>query len=169
MIRQTIKYADIHIDGRGYLGRATSVELPRLAVRMEEIRAGLDAPEQVDMGIEALSSTVTCRGIDGDLADRWGVTTGDEVPLVIFAAQQDSGDGNAEALRVDMRGRCKELNPGRIATGQVAEVQWMFSLSYFKLQVNGEERILIDIPNFIRRVNGVDQLAAIRQALGRSA
>ena len=167
MIRQTIKYADIHVDGRGYLGRATSVELPRLAVRMEEIRAGLDAPEQVDMGIEAISSTITCRGIDGDLADSWGVTTGDEIPLVVYAAQQD--DDSTEQIRVDMRGRCKELNPGRIQTGQVAEVQWMFSLSYFKLTVNGEERILIDIPNFIRRVNGVDQLAAIRQALGRSA
>lgn len=167
MIRQTLKYADIHIDGRGYLGKASSVELPRLVVRIEEIRAGLDAPEQVDMGIEALSTTVTCRGIDGDLAKTWGVATGNEVPLVVFAAQQDS-DGAAEAVRVDMRGRCKELNPGRLQTGQVAEVQWMFSLSYFKLEVNGEERILVDIPNFIRRVDGVDQLAAIRQALGRS-
>ena len=168
MIRQTIKYADIHIDGRGYLGRASSVEPPRLAVRTEDIRAGLDAPEQVDMGIEPLSCSVTCRGIDGELAKSWGVATGGEIPLVIFAAQQDT-DGNTERIRMDMRGRGKELNPGRIATGQVAEVQWMFSLSYFKLEIDGEERILVDIPNFIRRVNGVDQLAAIRQALGRSA
>ena len=168
MLEQTIKYVDVHVDGRGFLGKATNCELPRLAVRTEDIRAGLDAPEQVDMGIEPLTCTLVCRGIDGDLAEQWGVTTGDPTPLVIYGAQTDS-DGNVQQIRADMRGRVKELNPGRLATGQVAEVRWMVSIQYYKLQIDNKERILVDIPNFIRRVNGVDQLAEIRRALGRGA
>ena len=167
MLQQTIKYVDVHVDGRGYLTKATSCELPQLRVNTEEVRAGLDAPEKIDMGIEALTCTLVCRGVDGDLAAQWGVTTGEETPLVIYGAQTDS-DGNVEPIRADMRGRLHEFNPGRLQTGRIAEVRWMFDLSYYKLQVDGRERFLIDIPNFIRRIDGVDQLAAIRRALGRS-
>ena len=42
----------------------------------------------------------------------------------------------------------------------------MMNVDYFRLVVDNVEKLEIDIENMIRRVNGVDQLAAERAALG---
>lgn len=167
-LKRTIKYVDVHVDGRGYLGQADSVVPPVLAVMTKDIRAGLDAPVKADMGIEPLVCELNFRGLDGALCEQWGVTGGAVVPATLYAAQQDE-DGNTEQIRIDIRGKIHGLNTGQLKTGEIAECKFTIDCEYYKLAVAGKERVMVDIPNFIRRVNGVDQLAEIRRALGRSA
>ena len=42
---------------------------------------------------------------------------------------------------------------------------WDASLQFYELLFDGQEKVYIDIPNSIRRINGVDQLEAVRAAL----
>ena len=47
-----------------------------------------------------------------------------------------------------------------------AELKAMVDARYYKLEIGGRELVEIDVENMIRRVDGVDQLEAQRNALG---
>ena len=166
MIKDVMKNVDLYVDGTLYLGKCESVEPPKLNLRMEEYRGGLDAPVEVDMGLEKLECTVTTFGLDPDLLALWGVKTGSDAPLVFRAAQED-GDGAVQAIRMDIRGRVKGIDWGEWKTGERVPNKVMIAVRYYKLEVDGRVLHEIDAENLIRIVNGVDQMAAIRQALGR--
>ena len=167
MIKHVLKDIDVYVDGRGYAGVAEEVEPPKLEVRTEEFRpAGYDAPMEIDMGLNKLECTITTTGISKDLMRLWGVTTGDPVGLTLRGAQED-GLGAVESVRMDLRGRGKTVDPGTWKTGARVPSKMMFSLVYYKLEVDGEVMHEVDVPGMIRIVNGVDQLAARRAALGR--
>ena len=63
--------------------------------------------------------------------------------------------------------RPKSLNMGKVAPASTADASMEFSVSYFATYINGEKITEIDIFNMIAIVNGVDELAATRAALGK--
>ena len=166
MIRDVMKNVDLYVDGRGYLGKCESVEPPKLSLKMEEYRAGLDAPVEVDMGLEKMECTVSLFGLDADLLALWGVKDGSNAPFVFRAAQED-GDGKVKAVRMDIRGRVKTVEWGEWKTGERVPSKVMIAVRYYKLEIDGRTLHEVDAENLIRIVNGTDQLAAIRAALGR--
>ena len=50
--------------------------------------------------------------------------------------------------------------------GEGTELKYKFALSYYKLTINGETLIEIDVVNMVETVNGTDRLAEVRAALG---
>ena len=48
------------------------------------------------------------------------------------------------------------------------DTQIEFEVPYMKIELDGKERVELDKYNYIYKVDGVDQLADVRAALGKS-
>lgn len=165
MSENVLKDFNVSIDGRGYAGMATELVLPKLDITTEDIRAaGMDSSEAVDMGMEPMEAEITLSGYDVSLLKLWGLT-GDSVPLTARGAMQ-SEDGTVTAATVNLQGKMVGLDMATWKPGEINPKKMKMKVKYYKLTMGGEELIEIDVPNMVRKIGGVDQLAEIRAALG---
>ncbi len=153
------------VDGTGYLGKVQELEPPKLSLKTEEYRAGgMDAPVEIDMGMEKLEATATFAEYIPDLFKKFGVVEGEDVSITFRGAIK--ANGGAEAVILEMRGRLRELDSGTWKAGDDSTLKVAIALRYYKATIAGEEVIEIDPVNMIRVIGGVDQLASERSALG---
>lgn len=154
------------MDGRGHAGRVSQVTLPKLTVKTEEHRAGgMDAPAEIDMGLEKLEASWTMASVDADLLRRWGLAAGQSTPCVFRGALQ-SEDGTVKAVAATCRGTIREIDYGDWKPGEKAELKAMMAVRHYRLEIDGETLHDVDVDNMVRIVDGTDVLAAQRAALG---
>ena len=166
MITDVLRDINLFVDGRGYAGKVTEFTLPKLTVKTEEYRAGgMDAPVELDMGLEKLECDFSLDSIDAETLKLWGLAEGTKPPLTFRGAVQDK-NGTVRAVVVRTRGQIKEVDWGSWKPGEKATLKFMAAVDYYKLEQDGVTIHEIDIENMIRIVNGVDQVAARRAALG---
>lgn len=162
-----LKNFNLFNDGVSYVGVATEVVLPKLTRKMEEFRgAGMNAPVDADMGMEKLEVEHTYAGIVRDIFNQFGITRADGVLLRFAGAYQRDDTGEVVAAEVVMRGRHAEIDGGSSKAGDDTAFKVKSTLSYYKLSINGEVVIEIDILNMIEIINGEDRLAQQRAAIG---
>jgi hypothetical protein len=160
------KNMNIFVDGRGYAGQAEEFNAPKLALKLEEFRAGgMDAPIDLDMGLEKMESDFTLVKYDSKVLALFGIANGSSVPFVAREALE-SFDGTVTPVIHTMRGRIKEMDAGSSKPGEKASLKITMSLTYYKLQHGSTVVQEIDVPNMKHIINGVDRLAAQRSALG---
>ncbi|CCO22228.1 phage major tail tube protein [Maridesulfovibrio hydrothermalis] len=153
------------VDGIGYLGKVQELELPKLSVKTEEYRSGgMDAPVEIDMGMEKLEATATFAEYSPDLFKKFGVVEGEDVPFTFRGAVR--ADAEAEAVIIEMRGRIRELDMGTWKAGDDSTLKVSIALRYYRVTIAGTDVIEIDPVNMIRKIGGTDQLASERDALG---
>ncbi|TIM41736.1 MAG: phage major tail tube protein [Mesorhizobium sp.] len=158
-----LKAFNLYFDGDSYAGRCDSITLPTITMLTEEHRAGgMDAPKKLEMGMEAMTSSIILSDYDPRIISLIGV---DNVPLTARGALQAQGK-NAEAVVVNMRGMLavtefSEWKPGTKSTKTLT-----YELDYFRYRQADVEYVEIDIINMVRRIGGVDQLATQRNAIG---
>lgn len=161
-----LRNVNVIVDGRGHAGTAMSCQLPKLTVATDEHRAGgMDAPVEIDMGLEKLECGFTLNSVDADLLASWGLAPGQQVPLTIRGALQ-SEDGTVTPAVAKVRGQIREIDFGDWKPGEKSELKAMVAVRYYELVVGGRQVVEVDVENMIRRVNGVDQLESQRSALG---
>lgn len=161
-----LRNVNLFVDGRGYAGVIDEVSPPKLTVKTEEFRAGgMDGPVEIDQGIEKLECTLKTASIDAGLLRQWGIARGALAPLTLRGALQ-SEDGTVRAAVVQVRGRVKEIDWGAWKPGEKAQMTAVVACRYYKLELDGETVHEVDVENMVRIVDGVDQLAAQRTALG---
>ena len=86
------------------------------------------------------------------------------VNLTLRAAQQvyDKTGGYAfKGLRIVMGGRVKEFNPGTVKKGDAMDAETTLELTYYMIEVDGEQVVEVDKLNGVYKVNGSDMLAGI--------
>lgn len=165
-IPKTLRNFGVFVDGRGYLGKSEEVELPKLTIKTEDFRGGgMDAALKMDMGQEPMEASITMLEWNRDLARLWGLANAGGTAITLRGAQKDQG-GEAEPIVVNLRGQVTEIDGGTWKAGDKATKKLSVAVDYYKLTIDGEDVIEIDIQNMIRKVGGTDQLAAIRQAIG---
>jgi P2 family phage contractile tail tube protein len=82
MLNDVLKNMSLFVDGRGYAGNIEELNLPKLTMKTEEFRAGgMDAPVEVDMGMEKLECDFTLTRFDKDLLKLFGLAPGNTVSL----------------------------------------------------------------------------------------
>ncbi|MDL2295612.1 phage major tail tube protein [Lachnospiraceae bacterium OttesenSCG-928-E19] len=82
-----LKNFNLFVDGRGYAGRADEVTPPKLTIKTEEIRAGgMDAPAEVDMGMEKIETSFSLIEYDPDILTQFGVVSGNSVSITLRGA-----------------------------------------------------------------------------------
>ncbi|RDH91911.1 MAG: hypothetical protein DIZ77_09365 [endosymbiont of Seepiophila jonesi] len=95
----------------------------------------------------------------------FGLAPGNSKPLTMRGSVvNDSGEETP--VVVNLQGMLRELDPGSWKPGEKATLKGSIALRYYKLTHGGEAIHEIDVPNMIRKINGVDQLAQTRTNLG---
>jgi uncharacterized protein len=156
----------VFADGKGYVGVAPELNLPKVTSKTEEYRAGgMDTPVEVITGTEKLEASFTLAEYNADVMALWGLTTNAETQFVFRGSLQRQGE-DAVAIVAILGGRIKELDPGTWKAGEQATLKASLAISYYRLTVDGVDVIEIDALNMKRIVHGVDQLASVRTALG---
>ena len=161
-----LKYLNLFVDGRGYAGKITEYVSPVLTVSTEEFRAGgMDTPLDIDMGLEKLTCSFSLVSYDADVLALFGVLAGEGVQLTARGSLA-SRDGTTTAVVHNMTGKLISRDAGTWGPGQVPSLSCTMSLSYLREVHGGRVITEIDVPNMIRTINGVDQLAEHRANIG---
>ena len=162
------KNFNLFVEGEGYAGRVSEVVVPKLVRKMEEFRGGgMNAPVEIDQGMEKLETEFTLREYSKAIINQFGIFDASGTQLRFRGAMQaDAGDGKVEAVEITMRGRCREIDMGTAKAGDETAMKIAVALTYYKYVVNGETLVEIDVINMIEIVNGVDRLKGQRDALG---
>ena len=162
-----LKFMNLFQDGVGYKGEVTEVNLPKLAIKTEDYRAGgMLGDVAIDLGIEKLEMEVKFGGLMSEMKEFFGSPNIDGVALRYAGSYQREDTGEVEAVEVVTRGRYTEIDGGSSKSGDDTEETYKAALTYYKLIVNGKDLIEIDLINDIYVVNGKDRLAEHRKAIG---
>lgn len=162
---QVLRNFNLFVDGRGYAGRVEELTPPKLTIKTEEFRAGgMDAPTEIDLGMEKIETTFTLIEYDPELLKQFGLVSGTSVALTLRGALVD--DTGTTPMVIRIQGRFKELDFGKFKAGDKPSMQCSVTCQYYSLEIGNNKIIEIDIDNMTRVINGVDQLAEIRAAIG---
>ncbi|WNO10443.1 phage major tail tube protein [Teredinibacter sp. KSP-S5-2] len=165
MLDDVLRNMTLTVDGRGYAGNIEELVLPKLSLQTEEFRnGGMDAPVDIELGMEKLECEFTLTRFNRHSLTLFGVFSGETQLTARGAVVSDNGQ--TQAAVINMRGLVRELDMGTWKPGEKSTNKFMVSLRYYKLVLDEFPIYEIDIPNFLRKVNGVDQLAKMRAALG---
>lgn len=165
MLPRHLRNFNVMIDGRGYAGRADEVTLPTMELTTEVHRAGgMDMGVDVDMGMEVMELSIVLSDYDEDVIAGFGIL-GAGVPLRIMGAIQRQGE-EAQSVQIRALGSLKTREPGTFAVGQKQTTTLTYTVRKYAEAINGREMVNIDAENMIRVINGVDQLASQRAAIG---
>jgi P2 family phage contractile tail tube protein len=167
MLPQSLKGFTAFANGRGYIGRLNSGQLPKVAIKSEDFRdGGMDVPIELDMGQDKMEAAFGFAEYDPDLMTMWGLLDGSMQALTLRGSMEGE-DGTAVAIIGELRGLIKETDPGDWKSGgDKAELKLTMAVRYYHLTIDAAEVFEIDAENVIRKIGGVDQLAARRQNLG---
>ncbi|WLH16109.1 phage major tail tube protein [Pseudomonas simiae] len=166
MVPQTLYNMNAHIDGVSFAGDITSVTLPKMTLKTEEHRAGgMDAPVEMDQGMEKLEASFAGKGVRPEAMKFYGLA--DQTAFnAVFRGSFKGQRGATTAVVATLRGMLKEIDPGDWKAGETGEFKYAVAVSYYKLEVAGRLMYEIDPVNCVRVINGVDQLASVRRDLG---
>lgn len=160
---RTIRNYNAFVDGISYFGLSSEAKLPQPKIMTEAHRgAGMDGSVGIDMGTEALSAEVTFAEHRPELIGHLGSQT----RLVLRPAQVAADGASTDTIIATIGGLVTETSSGDLKPGANAPLKLVWDVRYYRLEMNGVELIEIDKVAGIRRIRGVDQLAAIRRAMG---
>lgn len=164
-----LKNFNVFLDGRSCMGEAEEIKLPKLSRKMEKYRGGgMDGEVDIDLGQEPLEIEHIYGGFMSEVFKQYGVAQSGGVMLRFAGAYQRDDTGDVQAVEIVVRGRHKELDPDSAKGGAPGKTTVKSTLTYYKLVVDGEDVIEIDLINFVFKVDGEDMLQEQRRAIGLS-
>ncbi|WP_171451752.1 phage major tail tube protein [Pseudomonas aeruginosa] len=164
-----LKNMNLFNDGGSYQGVVKSRTLPPLARKMEAFRGGgMNGPVKADLGFDddGIQFEWTLGGLDLTALKQYGAVSASGVMLRFAGSFQQDDTGEVTPVEIVVRGRHETIEMGDAQPGEDTEHKITTTCSYYKLVVNGEEVIEIDLLNFVEKVNGKDLLEAQRKAIG---
>ncbi|ROL88005.1 phage major tail tube protein [Pseudomonas protegens] len=164
-----LKNLNLFNDGNSYLGVVKSVTLPPLGRKMESYRGGgMNGSVKADLGFsdDGIQFEWKTGGLDLIALRQFGSVNASGIMLRFSGAFQQDDTGEVSTVEVVVRGRHETIEMGDASPGEDTEHSITTTCSYYKLTVDNEDIIEIDLLNFIEKVNGVDMLEKQRNAIG---
>ncbi|WP_028696134.1 phage major tail tube protein [Pseudomonas cremoricolorata] len=164
-----LKNLNLFNDGHSYLGVCKSCTLPPLSRKMEGYRGGgMNGPVKADLGMsdDGIQLVWKTGGLDLIVLRQFGTLKADGVMLRFGGSYQRDDSGEYTDVEIVVRGRHETIEMGDAQPGEDTEHSITTTCTYYKLTVDGEVLIEIDLLNFIEIIDGEDRLAAQRKALG---
>ena len=166
MIPQMLSNTNLFVDGVSFAGDVPSLTLPKLTVKTEAHRGGGMAGEiEMGMGLEKLECSFTTNGVRKEVLKYFGAfdQTGFNAS---FRGAFKGLKGATTGVVATLRGGLREVDPGEWSAGSKAEFKYAVDVTYYKLEIDGRVMYEIDPINSVRVIDGVDQLADVRNVLG---
>ena len=164
-----LKLMNLYNEGNSYLGQTGEVTLPKLGRKLENWRGGgMNGNVKVDLGLSDDITELNWKlgGIDKLILQQFGAVTVSALGLRFAGSYQRDDTGETDAIEIVVRGRHEEIDSGNSKAGDDTEITVKTIWSYYKLSINGEVIIEIDIPGVKEIVNGVDLLEKHRNNIG---
>lgn len=157
----------LYIDGRSKVGDITDYTAPVLEILTEEFRAGgMDMPVNVEMGMAGMTASWVT-GEDPDVFKLFGVVkNGQQIQVFVRGALKDEHTGDVIDVVDELHGKITKIDRGTYSSGGLNLTTYEMKLTYYRYEQAGETIHEIDPRNLVRVIDGVDQLAAERAALG---
>lgn len=164
-IPEKVNDYNVYQDGNKMIGLAAEVELPSIKMKTSTIE-GVGVGGEIDSPtigqFESLETKLKFNTLYSSATDLMNPLN--TVNLTLRAAQQvyDKTGGYAfKGLRIVMGGRVKEFNPGTVKKGDAMDAETRLELTYYMIEVDGEQVVEVDKLNGVYKVNGSDMLAGI--------
>lgn len=166
MIPQVLYNTNLFVDGVSFAGDVPSLTLPKLTVKTEAHRGGgMGGEIEMDMGLEKIESSFTTVGVRRESLKYFGLS--DQTGCnAVFRGAFKGLKGQITPVVATLRGMLKEVDMGDWKAGDKAEIKHALALQYYKLEIDGRVMYEIDMVNCVRVIDGVDQEAAVRSAIG---
>jgi hypothetical protein len=164
-VPKVIKNFNLFVDGVGYAGLVDSVSLPDIELTVEDHRAGgMDGSIPLDLGMEPIEMSFELAEHSRRIFEQFGLQNQAAVALTFRSAMVD--DDTVIPYVINARGMFTSASLGEVSNGQKNPLSVTIKLRYFRLEQASVELWEIDVLNMIRKIAGVDQLAAQRAAIG---
>ena len=164
-IPEKINEYNAYLDGTKMIGVAASVTLPEVNMKTSTV-SGVGVNGELDSPtigqFESMEQEIQFNTLYSSAMDMLSPLS--TVNLTLRAAQQvyDKTGGYAfKGLRIVMGGRVKEFNPGTVKKGDAMDAETTLELTYYMIEVDGEQVVEVDKLNGVYKVNGSDMLAGI--------
>lgn len=150
------------IDGVSYLGKVTEVALPDLTLVYEKYKGGgFDAPRAIELGMEEMVMEFTLMEANKNIMKRFGMVPGNQTAVRLKPVYKT--DNTEEEVEIVGRGYLVDLKNPALKLGEMPSQKAKFSLTYYRYEAEGQLIHEIDVDNFRRVVDGVDQLLSLRR------
>lgn len=158
-----IKNFNAFLGGVSYFGLVEEGKLPAVKIQTEAHRgSGMDGPIGLDVGMEGLTAELTFSewlpGVVG--------TLGRQERIVLRPAKASANDFTASPVIATLTGLITASEPDALKAGTGAKMKMAMDLRTYRLEIDGETVLNIDLVNAVREIGGVDQLAELRRAMG---
>lgn len=167
MIPEILSQCVMFMDGVSFSGDVPTMTLPKVTEKTEEYRGGgMSGSVDLPIGLEKMEASWVTNGVRKESLKFFGQsdrTAGN----VVFRASFKDQKGRVKPVKATLRGAVKEIDMGDWEAGKKSEIKHAMAVSYYKLEIDGRVMYEIDVVNMIQVINGVDQLAADRAALGQ--
>lgn len=159
----------VYEDGGAFLG-ISDVTLPKLSAMTQTIKGAglageLEAPTRGHYS--SCEAELNWRTIEKDLLH---LAANKALSLDLRGAGQgydsESGEYTTRKIKILLRGRPKEADLGKLEVGATTDSKTTIECDYIKIDIDGENKLELDKYNFICKVDGVDYLEDVRDALG---
>lgn len=161
--------ANVYINGRSVFGKAEEVTLPQIKAKQTEYKAlGMVGQLEYPSGFERMEAKIKWNAwypeIMKILADvQSTINVQVRASLETFNNSTISGQVSVVAY---FRGRSKSAPSGAFKQNDNIETESDFAVEQYKLEINGETIVELDLEAAIYIVNGVDKYAAYRANIG---
>ncbi len=164
---KVFKNFNLFIAGEGFAGRVSKVKLPTISVQTEDHKgAGMEFNRKLDMGLEDLECTFTLTEYNDLVNGLVGKRNGSNTLLTFRGSLSDDESTATTPVVAQMRGALHKQETGDIEAGGKIETDYTLNCKFYELKIGGQEIYHIDNDNYIRRIQGEDQLASQRGDLG---
>jgi P2 family phage contractile tail tube protein len=161
--------ANVYVDGQNFMGRADEITLPALKETMIEHKGlGMHGKLKLPNGLEEMEAKFKWNSFYPEVHRAIGDPRRAVLLQVRGNLETHSGLGveNEVAVVAEIGGRIQETAFGSLKQGDPAMPEMTMVVTYYKLTVDGEELLEIDVLENIRKHNGVDILATMRRNIG---
>ncbi|WP_024972593.1 phage major tail tube protein [Ralstonia pickettii] len=166
MVPETLYNFNLFVVGTNLAGTATEVTPPKLKIKTEDYRGGgMDAAVKLDMGMEAMEASFSLVTLAPAVLKLFGLSDQNAFNGTFRGAFRTT-DGKTRRAVLVLRGMLYEIDPGSWKPGEKSESKYSVSVNYYKLEIDGRVWHEIDVLGCKRVIDGVDQLAEVRAAIG---
>ncbi len=160
---------NVYLDGIELLGRVAEIEIPMPKRLMQDYKGlGMAARIELPVGFDKLEAAVKFSSFDYTARSRAVATAANHLLSVLGDIQVCDGSGQIADIPAQMNLTATFKDPGKIPmkAQQNVEIDATLTVYHVDLAVGGEQIFLFDSFSNQYVVNGVDQLANYRAAIG---
>lgn len=161
--------ANIYVDGANYLGKADEVNLPApKGKQAAHSPLGIMGELEYNSGFEKMEAKIKWNSYYPEVIKKFSNVFQSVKLQVRFSIEQyEDGSRTGQVPGIAyITARANDIPGGNFKSKDNVELESNLSVTYYKLEINGEEMVEFDAEANIYVVGGIDLFATLRSHLG---